>query len=161
MLEKKSTAGKTITVRRDDIEKLEKQAWDANREPVFVLEFETMKFASQQWAMIPLERLLELYEIEKKIGRILDKDIVTWYNKTKRKSGVMSMELKYKVNKIRDLVVFETGIVPVEVDVERHEVIIRIKEVDLEHRGLSVDEVRKALEPVIPRKLRIDVVENR
>jgi len=71
------------------------------------------------------------------------------------------MELKYKVNKIRDLVVFETGIVPVEVDVERHEVIIRIKEVDLEHRGLSVDEVRKALEPVIPRKLRIDVVENR
>jgi len=67
MLEKKSTAGKTITVRRDDIEKLVKQAWDANREPVFVLEFETMKFASQQWAMIPLERLLELYEIEKKI----------------------------------------------------------------------------------------------
>ena len=73
--------------------------------------------------------------------------------------GVVSMELKYKVNKIRDLVVFETGIVPVEVDVERHEVVIRFKESDLACRGLDVEKVRAALEPVIPRKLRIEVLE--
>jgi len=57
------------------------------------------------------------------------------------------MKLKYKVNKIRDLVVFETGIVPVEVDVERHEVVIRFKESDLARRGLDVEKVRAALEP--------------
>lgn len=67
MMEKKSTAGKTMTVRRADIEKLMEQAWAANREPVFVLEFEAMKFGSQQWGMVPLERLMELFEIEKKM----------------------------------------------------------------------------------------------
>jgi len=36
-----------MTVRRADIEKLMEQAWAANREPVFVLEFEAMKFGSQ------------------------------------------------------------------------------------------------------------------
>lgn len=67
MMEKKSTAGKTMTVRRADIEKLMEQAWAANREPVFVLEFEAMKFGSQQWGMVPLERLMELFEIEEKM----------------------------------------------------------------------------------------------
>lgn len=66
MIEKKSTRGKTMTVRREDIEKLMNEAWKANREPIFVIEFEAIKYGSQQWGLIPLERLMELYEIEEK-----------------------------------------------------------------------------------------------
>ena len=67
VLEKKSTAGKTMTIRMLDLEKLTKQAWKSNREPVFVLEFEAMKFGSQQWGMVPLERLMELFVVEEKM----------------------------------------------------------------------------------------------
>ena len=73
MMEKKSTAGKTMTVKKEWFEKLSSEAFVARKEPVFVLEFEVMSQGSSQWAAIPLQRLLELYEIEEAF-KLLDQD---------------------------------------------------------------------------------------
>ena len=63
MVEKKSTLSKSMKLELDWLEKLEKEAFDAGKEPVLVLEFETMAVGSRQWALVPLDRLLELYEL--------------------------------------------------------------------------------------------------
>ena len=64
MLEKKTTEKKSFTVSTAILEKLCAQAFDSGKEPVLVIEFEACRFGNTQWAMIPLERLLELYKIE-------------------------------------------------------------------------------------------------
>lgn len=63
VFEKKTTKAKSFRLRKEDLEKLEVQA--GNREPVMIVEFEVQRFGSRQWAVIPLERLMELYEKEK------------------------------------------------------------------------------------------------
>jgi len=64
LIEKKSTQAKSIKITEAWLDKLEKQAFEAGREPVLVIEFETMSFGSKQWAMIPLEKLREYFELE-------------------------------------------------------------------------------------------------
>ncbi len=66
------------------------------------------------------------------------------------------MRLEYKENKIRDFVVYETSVVPLEIDVERHYVLIVFKSGELEKHGLTADDVRRRLEDMIPRKLVIE-----
>lgn len=66
MIEKKSTQAKSIKVEQAWLEKLEKQAFDAGKEPVLVIEFETMSFGSKQWGCVPLEKLREYFDLEDK-----------------------------------------------------------------------------------------------
>ena len=63
MIENKSTTARSMKVQVSWLEKLEKEAFEAGKEPVLVLDFEAMSLGSRQWAMIPLDRLLELYEL--------------------------------------------------------------------------------------------------
>ena len=63
MIEKKSTLSKSMKLELSWLEKLEKEAFDAGKEPVLVIEFDTMAVGSRQWALVPLDRLLELYEL--------------------------------------------------------------------------------------------------
>lgn len=64
MIEKKSTQYNSIRLQKSWLEKLEKQAFDAGKEPVLIIEFETMTFGSTQWGLIPLSKLKELFELE-------------------------------------------------------------------------------------------------
>ena len=64
MIEKKSTMAKSIKLEQHWLEKLEKQAFDMGKEPVLVVEFETMTFGSSQWGCVPLEKLKEYFELE-------------------------------------------------------------------------------------------------
>lgn len=64
MIEKKSTKYNSIRLQKSWLEKLEKQAFDAGKEPVLIIEFETMTFGSTQWGLIPLSKLKELFELE-------------------------------------------------------------------------------------------------
>ena len=64
MIEKKSTKAKSIKVEEAWLTKIEKQAFDAGKEPVLVIEFETMAFGSKQWGMVPLEKLKEYFDLE-------------------------------------------------------------------------------------------------
>jgi hypothetical protein len=41
---------------------------------------------------------------------------------------VLSVELKYKEQKIRDLFVYHTSVYPIRIDIKRHELIIYVKE---------------------------------
>lgn len=66
VFEKKTTKSKSIRIKKDDLEKLEMQA--GRREAVMVIEFEVQRFGSRQWAVVPLNRLLELYELEDEGG---------------------------------------------------------------------------------------------
>lgn len=64
LIEKKSTMAKSIKLEEAWLTKLEKQAFEAGKEPVLVIEFQAMEFGSQQWACVPLEKLREYFELE-------------------------------------------------------------------------------------------------
>jgi len=64
MIEKKSTAAKSIKIEEAWLTKIEKQAFEAGKEPVLVIEFETMDFGSRQWGCVPIEKLREYFELE-------------------------------------------------------------------------------------------------
>lgn len=68
MIEKKSTAAKSIKLEQDWLEKIEQQAFDAGKDPVLVVEFQTMSPEHSQWGLVPLEKLKELFELEDKYG---------------------------------------------------------------------------------------------
>ncbi len=55
MIEKKSTRGRSIKLEEAWLTKIEQQAFEAGKEPVLVIEFETMAFGSKQWGCVPLE----------------------------------------------------------------------------------------------------------
>ena len=67
MIEKKSTVAKSIKLEQAWLEKIEKQAFEAGKEPVLVIEFEAMGFGSKQWGMVPLEKLKEYFELEDEV----------------------------------------------------------------------------------------------
>lgn len=64
MIEKKSTKAHSMKLEEAWLTKIEQQAFEAGKEPVLVVEFETMGFGSQQWGMVPLEKLREYFELE-------------------------------------------------------------------------------------------------
>lgn len=70
------------------------------------------------------------------------------------------MKLRHKKQKIRDLFVYNTSIIPVSVKVHRHEVIITVNNGDLEHRGLSEESVIELMNSLTGRKIKIKQLES-
>lgn len=68
------------------------------------------------------------------------------------------MELKYKERKIRDLIVFQCSILPEQVNIRRHDVEVVFKQQYLDANELTVEEITKKIQPVIPRQLVVTVV---
>lgn len=64
MIEKKTTTMKSMKLEQSWLEKIEKQAFDAGKEPVLVIEFENAGRGTSMWGMVPLEKLNALFELE-------------------------------------------------------------------------------------------------
>ena len=69
------------------------------------------------------------------------------------------MELKYKLNKLRDLVTHELGVVPLDIVAERHKVVISFSEDQFNDTGLTVEEAVEKLAPYVPRKVEVLIEE--
>ena len=68
------------------------------------------------------------------------------------------MEIRYADRKIRDFVVYETGIVPDAVEIHQNVVVIVVSKEMLEMYEMSAEEIVERMEPYIPRKLEVRVV---
>jgi len=68
LVEKKSTQGKSISLKQDYLCKIDRLAFENDRVPAVVIEFETLKkkLCPEQWALIPLSYLKELIELKEK-----------------------------------------------------------------------------------------------
>lgn len=66
LVEKKSTKGKSISLKQDHLRKIDRLAFENDRVPALVVEFETLKktICAEQWAVIPLHYLKELLELK-------------------------------------------------------------------------------------------------
>lgn len=74
MIEKKSTQYKSIKLKQSWLEKIVRQAHKQGKEPVLAIQFETMeKYTSKQWGLVPIERLKQLFDIEKEYYELIDK----------------------------------------------------------------------------------------
>ncbi len=64
LIEKKSTNNNSISLKQDYLTKIDRLAFENNRTPAVVVEFETLKkkICPHQWAIIPLSYLEELLE---------------------------------------------------------------------------------------------------
>ncbi len=63
------------------------------------------------------------------------------------------MELKHKERKIRDMFIYNTGIIPVEVSIKRHEIIIVVKKADLNKQWLTEDGAVMTIAQITGRKI--------
>ncbi len=65
LIEKKSTDKSSISLKQDYLVKIDRLAFENDRTPAVVVEFETLKkkICPAQWAVIPLSYLEELLEI--------------------------------------------------------------------------------------------------
>ncbi len=72
LIEKKSTEKRSISVKKDYLDKIERLAFENRRIPALVIEFETTKrsYCPSQWAVIPLDLFKEL--IENRTGGTID-----------------------------------------------------------------------------------------
>ncbi len=64
LIEKKSTAKNSIVLKKDQLVKIEQLAFENNRIPALVIEFEVLEksFYDSQWALVKLDFLKELLE---------------------------------------------------------------------------------------------------
>lgn len=64
LVEKKTTAKNSITIKKDQLIKIEQLAFENNRIPALVIEFEVLEksFYDGQWALIRLDTLKELLD---------------------------------------------------------------------------------------------------
>jgi C-terminal processing protease CtpA/Prc len=69
------------------------------------------------------------------------------------------MQLKYKEQKIRDLFLYNTNIFPVNVDINRHDIIITINKSDLKRKGVTEEGVIKYISKITGRKIKLDILE--
>lgn len=69
LIEKKTTEKNSISVKKDYLEKIERIAFENNKIPALVIEFEALKrsFCPRQWAIVPIEILLEYLELKKNL----------------------------------------------------------------------------------------------
>ena len=65
------------------------------------------------------------------------------------------MELKYKVNKIRDLVAYKTNLIPEKVELERHYINIYFKQDDRERIIVSEKDFTGVLSTLLMRNVKI------
>lgn len=70
----KTTDKTYIKIKREWLEKLERQAYEDDSEPVLVFGFSNIEFGSYDWGAVPYDRLEELFEIEKKYYELLGKN---------------------------------------------------------------------------------------
>lgn len=68
------------------------------------------------------------------------------------------MELRYKPQKIRDLIAYDTNVVPVDVDIERHDVYITVYKKDLEMEGKTEKDIEESLQKLIQRRVTVKVI---
>ncbi len=66
------------------------------------------------------------------------------------------MELKYKTQKIRDMFIYYTGIVPVSIDIKRHELVITVRGSDLDRRLLTESDAIDIMSQVTGRKITLN-----
>lgn len=66
LVEKKSTVAKSISLKQDYLVKIDRIAFENDRVPAVVVEFETLKktICPNQWAIVPLHYLKELLELK-------------------------------------------------------------------------------------------------
>ena len=70
MVENKATEKKSISIKLKWLEKLVKESFDAGRDPVLAIRFDAMRYGGRKdWAMVPLDRLEELLQIEAEVRR--------------------------------------------------------------------------------------------
>lgn len=70
MVENKATEKKSMSLKLRWLEKLVKEAFEAGREPVLAIRFDAMKYGGRKdWAVLPLDRLEELLELEAEVQR--------------------------------------------------------------------------------------------
>lgn len=69
LVEKKSTNKKSIVLKLDTLDKIDRIAFGSNRHPVLVVEFETEQhsFVNKEWAIVPLDLLKELLDLKNKL----------------------------------------------------------------------------------------------
>lgn len=65
------------------------------------------------------------------------------------------MELKYKVNKIRDLIAYKTNMIPEKVELERHYINIYFKQGDRERITMPEKDFINMLSTVLMRNVKI------
>ena len=68
------------------------------------------------------------------------------------------METRYWGQKIRDYIVYETNLVPENVDIQRHQVVLQFKKADLERTNLDTETIARKVQPMIPRKVVVEAV---
>lgn len=66
-------------------------------------------------------------------------------------------ELERKGPKIRDLVLYKTGVLPLEVEIGRDKVTVVVARKDLTRTGRTESDLQGAAEAVVPRKVEIKV----
>ena len=69
------------------------------------------------------------------------------------------MELKHKEQKIRDLFVYSTNIMPVDIRIKRHQIIITVKSSDLEKHMITEEEIVYTIARTTGRKITLHKVE--
>lgn len=67
------------------------------------------------------------------------------------------MQLKYKEQKIRDLFIYNTNIIPADIQLSRHNIDITIKKEDLEREGFTEEGVIKHIALITGRKIILHV----
>ena len=68
------------------------------------------------------------------------------------------MELKYKEQRIRDLFVYNTNIFPVSVELRRHEIIITVKQSDVDQQGFTSEGIISHISKVTGRKITLNII---
>lgn len=69
------------------------------------------------------------------------------------------MELKHKEQKIRDLFVYNTNIIPVDIKIKRHEIIITVKSSDLDKYMITEEGIIDTIARTTGRKITLHKVE--
>lgn len=67
------------------------------------------------------------------------------------------MQLKYKEQKIRDLFIYNTNIIPTDIQLSRHNIDITVKKEDLEREGFTEEGVINHISLITGRKIILHV----
>ncbi len=70
------------------------------------------------------------------------------------------MNLKNKVMKVRDLFVYNTNILPLNIDIKRDKIIITVRQSDLQREGFTGDGVIKHIAKITGRHITLSIEED-
>jgi len=63
------------------------------------------------------------------------------------------MKLKFKEQKIRDLFIYHTNVIPIDIQVTRHSLIIKVKDEDVE----ASEKILPLMEKILGRRVYLDI----